>query len=161
MWAHKHNLHPMDPTKKELYTAKRPSGLDTSSHEVHQVINQLRSDDDPTNWLILKVQGTTVIVHGSGSGGIGEFSAALNDDDVYYGTLRCTADGMVKFYHVLFVGQNLSGLKKGRASLYKSAIFQLIDAHGEIVCSTGTEDYSDAFVVSSIAKQARATNIAF
>ena len=151
----------MDPTKKELYTAKRPSGIDTSNEEIQPAIDQLRSDSDPTNWLILKVNGTSVVVHGTGTGGLGEFSSALNDDDVYYGVLRCNVDAFVKFYHVFFVGQNVSGMKKGKASLYKSAVFQLVDAQGEISCPTGTEDYSDGYIVAAIAKLSRSTNISF
>lgn len=150
----------MDPTKKELYTAKRPSGLDTSSPELQAAIEQLRSDTDPTNWLICKVvNNSSVALHGVGSEGFEEFSAALNDDDVYYGAIRCTVDGMVRFYHVLFVGLNVNGVKRGKACLFKSAIFALIDAQGEIVCSTGTEDYSTESVMAQIAKLSRSTNI--
>ena len=150
----------MDPTKKELYTAKRPSGLDTSSPELQAAIDMLRSDTDPTNWILCKVvNNTTVALHGSGSGGLGEFSSALNDDDVYYGAIRCTADGMVKFYHVFFVGLNVSALRKGKASLFKSSIFSLIDAHGEIAYATGTEEYSAESVMAQITKLSRSTNI--
>lgn len=150
----------MDPTKKELYTAKRPSGLDTTSAELQSAIDQLRSDSDTTNWLLSKVvNNSTVVLHGVGSGGLDEFSANLNDEDVYYGVIRCTVDGMVKFYHVFFVGLNVGGLKRGKASLFKSAIFAMIDAHGEVSFSTGTEEYSAESVVSQIAKLSRSTNI--
>jgi len=151
----------MDHTKKDLYTAKRPSGLDTTNEELQPAIEQLRSDSDPTNWLILKVKGTSVVVHGLGAGGLSEFSSALDDEDVYYGVLRCSVDGHVRFFHVFFVGQHLSGVKKGKASLYKSAVFALVDAQGEIACTSGTEDYSDSNIISSIARLTRSTNIAF
>ena len=149
----------MDPTKKELYTAKRPSGLDTSNADLQPAIDKLRSDEDPTNWLLLKVAGTTVLVHNLGNDGLTGFSASLKDDDAYYGVIRCTVDGMVKFYHVYFVGQNISGMKKGKASMYKSAIFSMIDAQGEISCPNGMEEYSSEFILANISQLAKSMNI--
>jgi hypothetical protein len=142
----------MDTTKKELYTAKRPSGLDTSVPEIQSLVEQLRSDADPLNWLLLKANGATLAVHGSGAGGLAEFSSSLTDDEVLYGALRCTVDGKVRFFHIYFVGQNVSALKKGKASMYKSAVFGLIDAQGEIPCTGGMEEYSEELIKGSIAK---------
>jgi hypothetical protein len=143
----------MDPVKKDLYTAKRTSGIDVSSPEVQEAIEKLRSDADETNWIILKVaNGNKVELHGLGACGIGEFSANLNDDDVYYGAIRCTVAKRERFYHVFFMGLKVAGLKKGKATMYKSAIFSLIDAHGEISCSGGSSEYSEEFVFNQIAK---------
>lgn len=149
----------MDPTKKELYTAKRPSGLDTSDPAIQGLIEQLRSDEDPLNWVLFKSNGTTLAAHGAGNGGLAELSAALTDDEVLYGALRCKVDGKVRFYHLYFVGQNVGALKKGKASMYKSAVFSLIEAHGEITCTTGMEEYSEDFVLNYISKLAGSSNI--
>jgi hypothetical protein len=35
--------------------------------------------------------------------------------------LRCSVDEKVKFFHVYFVGQSVSAMKKGKASLSKQA----------------------------------------
>lgn len=152
-------VYGMDPTKKELYTAKRPSGLDTSDPSVQSIIDQLRSDSDPTNWILLKVVGTTLAVQSAGSGGLTELSTALVDDDVLYGALRCEVDGKVRFYHVFFVGTAVGAMKKGKASMYKSAVFSMIDAHGELTCTGGLEEYSQDLILSNIAKLAGSTNI--
>jgi hypothetical protein len=151
----------MDPTKKELYVAKRSSGVDTTDPAIHSAIDLLRSDQDPTNWLLLKVNGTVGGVHGYGSGGLSEFSAALSDEDILYGALRCTVAGKVKFYHVFFVGQHVGGMKKGKASLFKSSIFGLIDAHGEVACSGGLEEYSEELIVGAISRMAGSTDVVF
>ena len=152
----------MDPTKKELYTAKRPSGIDTSNVEVQQAIDKLRSDSDATNWILLKVAtGNRVELHGFGVCGIGEFSRSLNDDDVYYGAIRCTVTGRVRFYHIFFMGLNVNGLKKGKSTMFKSAIFSLIDAHGEISFPGGSSEYSDECVLAGIAKLSGSTDISW
>jgi hypothetical protein len=151
----------MDPTKKDLYTAKRPSGVDTSDPEVQNVIEKLRSDSDPVNWIILKLNGTAAIVHGYGPDGISEFSSNLNDEDIYYGAIRCVVDDLVKFYHVFFVGQQVGGMKRGKASLYKSAIFSLVDAQGEIACVTGCDDYSEQYLLDQIRTLSKGTTVNF
>lgn len=146
----------MDPTKKELYTAKRSSGLDTSCPQCSQLITNLRSDTDPTNWILLKVAGTTLSAHGSGSNGLPELIRSINDDDVFYGAVKSSVKGQIKFYHIYFVGNNVNGMKKGKASLYKSTVFGLIEAHGEISCATGISDFTIEFVMNELAKLTKA-----
>ena len=142
----------MDPTKKELYTAKRSSGLDISSPEVTAAIEKLKDDRDSTNWVLLKVVNSCLGLHSSGSSGLVELLSSLDDDDVYYGGFRCLAGDKVKFYHLYFVGQNVGGMKKGKASMYKSGVLGLIDAHGEISCVSGLEDISESFVAAEVGK---------
>mmetsp|Transcript_2369 Transcript_2369/g.3727 ORF Transcript_2369/g.3727 Transcript_2369/m.3727 type:complete len:152 (+) Transcript_2369:99-554(+) len=142
----------MDPTKKELYTAKRSSGVDASNPKLQEMIDLLKSDADPTNFLIFKVVESKVEPHAFGMGGITQFSSCLDDDDVYYGAIRCSVGGMVKFYHVYFVGENVGGMKKGKASMFKPTIFGMIDAQGEITCNGGMDEYSQEFIIANIAK---------
>ena len=149
----------MNPSKKDLYTAKRPSGLDTTDVAIQIAIESLRSDSDPVNWLQLKVNGTTLVPHASGTGGLSEFISSLNEDDVYYGALRCSVDGKTRFYHVYFVGQAVGAMKKGKASMYKSAVFSLIDAHGEVSCANGLDEFTEDYVRVNISKMAGSADI--
>lgn len=143
----------MDPTKKELYTAKRPSGLDVSSAEVKTLIDKLRSDVDNTNWLVLKISGSAeLVIHSSGETGFDGLYSSLNDDDIFYGAIKCSVNGKIKFYHIYFVGENVGGMKKGKACLYKPSVFGLIDAHGEITASTGLSEFSRDTFLSGVAK---------
>ena len=83
-----------------------------------------------------------------------------DDDDMYYGALRCSVDEQVKFFHVYFVGQSVSAMKKWRASS-KQAIFNLVEAHGGhphiLLCQA---EYSDKFVIQAIQSLTKSTNIA-
>lgn len=150
----------MDPTKKELYTAKRSSGLDTSSDgEVAPAVEQLRSDADPINWVALTVQNNIVRLTGKGGGGLAELCSTINDDDIFFAAFRCQVGGQVKFYHLFFVGQNVGGMKKGKASLHKSGVFQLIDAHGEISCVNGMDELSVDFLRAEVQKLSGSSDI--
>ncbi len=145
----------MDPTKKELYSAKRPSGLNISDPDVLKKIERLKSDADGTNWLLLKIKNVEGLsVHAHGEAGFDELHSSLSDDDVFYGAIRCMINGKVKFYHIFFVGVDVSGMKKGKASLYKSSIFGLIDAHGEISCSDGLPEFSRQHALALVSKLA-------
>lgn len=145
----------MDPTKKELYTAKRPSGLNVSNPDVAASVGKLRSDQENTNWLLFTVAtGGDLAVHGCGEGGFAELHSKLTDDDIFFGAIKCKVQQKVKFYHVFFVGGNVGGMKKGKASMYKSAIFALIDAHGEISCSDGLAEFTVDSAVAAVCKLA-------
>lgn len=149
----------MDPTKKELYTAKRSAGLTIDGDEtLASAIQRLKADADPTNWLLMKiVNNANLTLASCGTGGASELVAALSDDDVYYGAIRCRVMDKVKFFHVYFVGAGVSALKKGKASLNKSAAFGAIDAHGEVSWPSGLDGFTVSQIQQMLAQQLRCT----
>ena len=105
----------MDPAKKELYTAKRSSGVDVSSPSIAATWAAVRSDDSDTNWMLLGYTAPNCIdVVGNGSGGFDELAELLSDDKALFGGIRAVdSGGKIKFYFVYFVGNNLGGMAKG------------------------------------------------
>ena len=89
----------MDPTKAELYTAKRTSGVDLSSPNIGEVWGSVRSDDNPKNWILLGYADRNCIdVVNSGENGLDELLDHLVDDKVFYGGVRVNDDaGKIKF----------------------------------------------------------------
>lgn len=117
----------MDVTKKELYTAKRGSGLDDSSPAILETWQRIKNDADATNWfLITYTANNTVDVCASGVGGIQELCDNLNNDDVFFGGYRTTSEP-AQFYAFYFVGQNVGGMKKGRASMHKPTVLNKLE----------------------------------
>lgn len=115
----------MDPTKKELYTATRPSGVNVGDPLIFDGWSKIRSND-ACNWILLQLVGpTTVGVKATGAGGVDELISTVSDDDILFGAFRVHVAGQVKFYHFLFLGATASGMKKGKASMYESGIFQV------------------------------------
>eukprot|EP01031_Cornospumella_fuschlensis_P042198 gene42198-51533_t len=142
----------MDPTKKELYTAKRSAGLATDDGEVVTAVQRLKDDSDPTNWLVMRVENNTALrLVASGPGGVSELISSLTNEDIFYGAVRALVDGKVKFFHVYFVGANVSALKKGKGSLHKGAAFQAVEAHGELNCSVDLSELTRDHIVGEIA----------
>lgn len=122
----------MDPTKKELYTAKRTSGVDVSSPAIAAAWGRVRSDESETNWCLLGYSAANCIdVVGSGAGGFEELLAHLCDDKALFGGLRAiNGEGKVKFYFIFFVGKNLGGMARGNSivldSLFSAIVMVLI-----------------------------------
>ena len=141
----------MDPTKKELYTTKRSSGLDVSDSSINAFINKLKDDSSDINWILFNIAPTnSLTVYKSGSNDFLELRNHLTDDDVFYGVIKCLISNKVKFYHIYFVGLNVNAMKKGKSSLYKSLIFSLVDAHGEISCSNGLDEFTIEYVLQEV-----------
>lgn len=146
----------MDPTRKELYTTKKTSGLNVNADpKLEEAVKSLKNDSESTNWLLMKVSGTELLLHSTGSEGINELLSSLSDEDVFYGAFKALVDSKVKFFHMYIVGQSVGGMKKGKASLYKSAALGLIDAHGEMSFVNGISDITYDAVVSEICKLLR------
>lgn len=116
----------MDPTKKELYTAKRSSGVDVSSPSIASTWAAVRSDEAATNWILLGYTASNCIdAIGSGSGGFDELTELLSEDKALFGGIRAVdKDGKVKFYFVYFVGNDLGGMAKGKSSDIMGSIFE-------------------------------------
>lgn len=137
----------MDPLKKDLYTAKRASGLNTSADpNLSTIVEQLvaepnsESDDSPRSckWMIMKiVNGNALTVHAHGLDGVAGLLGALNDDDIYFSVIQVYIQEKIKYIHVFYVGGNVSAIKRGKGSLQKTAAFDVVPAHGEITIESG------------------------
>ena len=129
----------MDIDKAALYVAKRTADL-TIDASVFEIWDGLRSSN--RSWFLLEVDAAkTVTVTNSGTGGVSELVAALNDDACFFGAIRSN-DG--KFIRFFFVGANVGGMKKGKASLWKNSVFGALEGgHGSIELPNGLEDVGD------------------
>lgn len=152
----------MDPSKKELYTAKRASNVNVDDPRIAETWNLVRSDSSPENWMVLGFSApTSVCVNSFGSGGVEELIAHLNDDEILFCALRCSISGATKFFHLFFVGENVSGMKRGKSTMYESGIFQAIGgAHGKISCTNGKGEVTKEFIQGQIMKIANLPNTA-
>ena len=134
----------MNPEKAELYTAKRTTLIDLETNLIPAAWTRFRDDADPSNWILVTIDGNTKVVHLAGSGGGDGLSGILRtvtDDDIFFGGVRVSVDNRMKFYHLFIVGSNVSAMQKGKKIMFKNNLIGAFDgAHGEINISTGTED---------------------
>ena len=145
----------MNHEKKELYTAKRASGVDVSDPAIQDAWAAVRADSDDRNYVLLGfAEGTRIYVKANGSGGLNEMISKLSDDEILFGALRVQlSSGGAKIFHLFFVGSNVSVMKKGKSGMFKSGVFQSLEgAHGEINLTEGVEGSTKEIIISQILK---------
>lgn len=145
----------MNHEKRELYTAKRPSGVDVSDPAIQQTWAEVRADGNPKNYILLGfAEGTKICVKSTGNGGWDEMKGSLSDEEILFGALRVQLpSGGAKFFHFFFVGSNVSAMKKGKSGMFKSGVLQSLEgAHGEINLTDGLEGATTEAVMSQILK---------
>lgn len=160
----------MDPTKQELYTAKRESGVDmTTDVAIMETFIEIKSETNSTNWMLISLVGKSpkVQFHCKGEN-VDEVIAALSDDHAFYGVLKVQIahHGVPcsKFIQVFFIGENVGGMKKGKHSLFRSGVFNTLEGcHGEIVLESASASNSRETIINAIAATNRiaASDISF
>lgn len=145
----------MDPSKKELYSTKRTNNLDTSEPQILNIWNDIKNEKPQLKWMFTKIENSKLIVSSYGNESISDAIESLDDNDIYYGILRCKLRGKVKFYHVYVVGKCVNGMKKGKGSLFKNTVFNLFEAHGEISFPNGIEEFTSSSTLEKIAEVAK------
>jgi len=102
--------------------------------ELARVLKALGNVDDPTNWVLLGYgEGKNdIVVVNSGSGGIDEFKAHINQDDkIFFGLLETMVAGdeynTVKRVLVTWIGSSVpAGLAKARAAGHRTELKEVI-----------------------------------
>ncbi|XP_041470199.1 coactosin-like protein [Lytechinus variegatus] len=103
----------------------------------------VRNDETPENWVVLKYDGKQIFVYESGIN-YEDFYAQFGDEEAVYGYVRVeTGDEMsrrAKFAMITWVGSNISPLKKARVSTDKAFVKQVWIQFGkEIIADEKSE----------------------
>jgi hypothetical protein len=100
-----------------------------NSGNFQAAIDQVRSDDNDTNWALFgHVDGNPNVIGlvASGSGGLVEFVENLKDDEVMYGYLRFLEQFemsvTVKFVYVRFMGSGVAFTKRGKFGVVEGSV---------------------------------------
>lgn len=121
----------MNPEKKELYTAKRSSGLDTSTDSrVEENLANFKANDD--NRLIILTLDKSKLTFHAISSSVKSLCEHHSEESIFYVALKAKICGRMKVFVFCYIGEAVGGMARGKASMYKSAVFNLIDNHGEI-----------------------------
>lgn len=90
---------------------------------------------------------------GIGSGGLTELCSALDETKVAFCGLRVkdggggdASGGTPRFHRIMFVGEQVGGMKRGRAALQKNAVFAVFEG-----ASAGDHEFGSLAELSSAA----------
>jgi len=100
--------------------------------DFQEAIKALRADHTETNWVLAAHVDNipdTIRLTGSGSGGVDQLVASLNENSVMYGIVRVTQkidlSTTVKFAYVYFIGEQVPALLRGKIATHSSDIKKL------------------------------------
>ncbi|AEO64834.1 8719195d-be47-4a1f-b207-a6bc83860a6d [Thermothielavioides terrestris] len=134
------------------------SGAD--SPEILAAYDAVRSDKDATNWLLISYAaptGNQLVLTKTGTGGLSELAAELDDSDVQYAYVRVeyandAESKRVKFAFVVWIGQGTKVMRKARAGLEAGAVKKVLSHYSVQVDASERRDLDEADIVARLRK---------
>ncbi|XP_022107952.1 uncharacterized protein LOC110988584 isoform X2 [Acanthaster planci] len=131
-------------TATRIAEVSREGASVTFSPEVSDAIDDLRSDNSPTNWLVAGYEGgnpkSQIVVVKSGNDGLAGMKELLEDNSVFYGLLRVSNEiddiSTIKFVYITWVGSKVKPMTKAKVATHKGVCGEMFQpAHIEVFAS--------------------------
>jgi len=107
--------------------------------------------------MLIKYEGPksqTLVLAGSGTGGINELAGHLSNDNVGYGLVRKTDriddSETVKFAFILFLGEKVGIMQKARISVHAGAVKDVIGQFHIDIATSAVDDLTEEALVRKI-----------
>lgn len=134
------------------------SGLD--AEEISKAYDAVRSDKDETNWLLISyaaATGNKLSLSQTGTGGISELAAALDDTQVQYGYVRVEyandkESTRVKFVLVVWLGESAKVMRKARVSVESGDVKRVLSHHSIAVTVGDKSELDEDDIVKKLRK---------
>lgn len=134
------------------------SGVDAP--EILAAYDAVRSDKDETNWLLISYAsgvGDKLTLTGTGTGGLPELAARLDDGQAQYGYVRVeyandTESKRVKFALVIWIGENTKVMRKARVSIEAGGVKRVLAHHSIQVDARDKSDLEEKDIVARLRK---------
>lgn len=134
------------------------SGVDAP--EVIAAYEAVRSDKEPTNWLLLSYAsgvGDKLALTGTGTGGLDELKDKLDDAQAQYAYVRVeyandSESKRVKFILVVWIGENTKVMRKARVSIESGAVKKVLQHHSIQVDARDKGDLDEKDIVQRLRK---------
>ncbi|KAI0468051.1 hypothetical protein F4859DRAFT_517589 [Xylaria cf. heliscus] len=132
------------------------SGVDAP--EILAAYDAVRSDKDETNWLLISYASNTgdkLKLTGTGTGGLAELAARLDDGEAQYGYVRVeyandTESTRVKFALVIWIGEATRVMRKARVGFESASVKRVLAHHSIQVDARDKSDLDEKEVVARL-----------
>ncbi|TWU73135.1 hypothetical protein ED733_001410 [Metarhizium rileyi] len=134
------------------------SGLDAP--EIAAAYDAVRSDKHDTNWMLISyaaATGNMLSLSKTGTGGIAELAAFLDDAQVQYGYVRVeyandAESTRVKFALIVWIGENTKVMRKARVSVESGDVKRILSHHSFTVTTSDRSELEEKDVVAKLRK---------
>lgn len=134
------------------------SGLDAP--EIAAAYEAVRNDKDETNWMLISyaaATGNKLSLSKTGTGGISELAASLDDAQVQYGYVRVeyandAESTRVKFALIVWIGENTKVMRKARVSVESGDVKRVLSHHSIALTASDRSELEEKDVVTRLRK---------
>jgi hypothetical protein len=134
------------------------SGID--SPDIAAAYEAVRSDKDPTNWLLVSYAsavGNKLALAKTGAGGLAELAGELDDGQVQYAYVRVeyandSESTRTKFALVIWIGENTKVMRKARVSIESGEVKRVLAHHSIQVDANDKSDLDEKDIVARLRK---------
>lgn len=134
------------------------SGL--KSPEILAAYEAVRSDNDETNWLLVSDSAPgskQLALSKTGTGGLPELAAALDDKEVQYAYVRVeyandAESKRIKFALVVWIGKDTKVMRKARVSIESGEVKAVLSHYSVTVDAAEPRDLDEAGIVAEMRK---------
>jgi len=131
-----------------------------NSPEILAAHDSVRSDKDPTNWLIISYAsavGDKLKLSETGSGGLEELATKLDDSQAQYAYVRVeyandTESKRVKFVLIIWIGEGTKVMRKARVSIESGEVKRVLGHHSIQVDARDKSDLNEKEIVVRLRK---------
>ncbi|TPX40887.1 hypothetical protein SeMB42_g05830 [Synchytrium endobioticum] len=121
------------------------------SPEIAVAYDDVRNDKTDTNWLCMQYQdekSDALVLAGTGSGGLAEFSAQLKDDQAAFGYLRMVVGNdalsqRAKFLLVSWCGAKVRVMRKAKLSVHIADVKTVLKSYSVEVAASSLDELKD------------------
>ncbi|KAK0124541.1 hypothetical protein ONS95_009490 [Cadophora gregata] len=134
------------------------SGADSPA--ILSAYDAVRSDKDPTNYLIISYSSPTgdgLTLSSTGTGGLAELASKLDPSQAQYAYVRVeyandTESKRVKFVLVIWIGEGTKVMRKARVSIESGAVKRVLGHHSIQVDARDKGDLEEGDIVVRLRK---------
>ncbi|KAH7329574.1 ADF-like domain-containing protein [Stachybotrys elegans] len=134
------------------------SGLNAA--DIAAAYDAVRSDKEEINWLLISyaaATGNKLALTQTGTGGLAELTAALDDSQVQYGYVRVeyandAESKRVKFLLVVWIGENTKVMRKARVSVESGDVKRALQHHSFAITTGDKAELAEKDVVAKLRK---------
>ena len=134
------------------------SGADAP--EILAAYDAVRSDKDPTNWLLISYAGPTgnqLVLSKTGTGGLAELKEEFVNNDVQYGYCRVeyandAESKRIKFVLIVWIGEKTKVMRKARVSIEAGNVKKVLSHYSVQVDASEKRDLDENDIVARLRK---------
>jgi hypothetical protein len=131
-----------------LYSQKREGGLDVSA-----LAGPWLECRKANHFLLASFSGKDTLAVGASGSGLPALRAALQGDQIHFGGLPFSVEGLQRFAFFTWVGPEVGGMKRGKVALQKGGAAKAFEGTCAELHWSSAEEVTEQAVLAALQRQ--------